>query len=172
MKRRPGFCWICQRPLADTGQRGLRWTHYNCRALQDAGWRVAAIRARRSPQGEPRLKTRTETRNLACTLTEDELRDRGFQLAKAVQDIATEEMRQGDLKAQMKATLAGLDGMKSRLASSVARREEFRDVAVDIFLDHDRGVVDQVRQDTGECILSRPMTDDERQLALPVGVGE
>ena len=116
-----------------------------------------------------KTKSRTETRNLPCELSEGELKERGFQLAKVVQDIAAETTRQGDQEAQMKATLAALGGQKARLASAVARREEFRDVMVDIYFDLDDKTVETVRQDTGEVIFTRPMTDEERQMDLPVG---
>ena len=107
-----------------------------------------------------------ETRTLPCRLTDEELRERGQALAQTVQNIATEQTRQTDLKAQMKATLAGLQARESLLANVVARREEFRDVLVALVPDHAAGTLTEVRLDTGEAFYTRPLTEDERQLSL------
>lgn len=113
---------------------------------------------------------RTETRNLPVKLREDELLERGHSLASVIQDITSEEARQVDVKAQMKARLSELEARRSQLAIVVSRREEQRDVTCDVFHDYDRVVVETVRRDTGEVVYSRAMTEDERQLPLPAGV--
>lgn len=119
--------------------------------------------------GSVRL-VRSETRFLPVKLHEDELRDRGDKLAAVIQDMTAEENRQVDLKAQMKARLAELDSKKTQLAIVISRREENRDVNVDIFHDFEMGKVDTVRRDTGEMLMSRRMTEEERQQPLPLPV--
>lgn len=111
---------------------------------------------------------RTETRAPAVRLSDDEFIDRATKLAQANQDIDIEEGRQVDLKAQMKSTMTALEGTRSRLSSVVARREEVRDVLCDFYHDHARGFVEVIRQDTGESISIRPMTEAERQQQLPI----
>lgn len=111
-------------------------------------------------------KVRTETRSLAVRLTDAEFIERATALAKVNQDIGVEEDRQVDLKSQMKAQLTMLDSQRAKLSSVVARREEVRDVVCDVHHDYDRGFVEVVRQDTGESISVRPMTDAERQMQL------
>lgn len=111
---------------------------------------------------------RTETRHLPVRLTSDELLDRGTRLSAVIQDFNAEENRQIDMKTQMKARLTELDAKKTQLAIVIGRREEDRDVSCDVFADYERLVIDTVRQDTGEVVNTRKMTEEERQRALPI----
>lgn len=111
---------------------------------------------------------RTIVRSLPCRLTDDELLKKGGELATAVQDIASEESRQADVKASMKAKLAEIDARRTQLAIAVSRKEEHRDVEVDIYHDYQRLVVQDVRRDTGEVTSTRVMSEAERQQALPM----
>lgn len=111
---------------------------------------------------------RTVIRSLPVKLTDEELLKVGGQLAATVQDIGAEEGRQADLKAQMKARLAELEGRRTNLAYTISRKEEYRDVEVDIFSDYQRGVVEDIRRDSGEVLITRVMTEHERQQQLPM----
>lgn len=111
---------------------------------------------------------KTESRNLPVKLSETELRDRGDQLAAVIQDVNSEESRQVDVKTQMKARLTELDAKKSQLAITISRREEYRDVTVEIWHDYERLKVFTVRKDTGEEIHRRAMVSEEMQRPLPV----
>lgn len=112
--------------------------------------------------------SRTVIRSLPVHLTDDELLKKGTDLATAVQDIATEENRQADIKASMKARLAEIEARRTQLAIAVSRKEEHRDVEVDIWHDYQRLVVEEIRRDTGEVIHRRVMSEDERQAELPM----
>lgn len=111
---------------------------------------------------------RTESKTLPVKLTDGELRERGDSLAAVIQDLNTEERRQVDIKAQMKARISELDARKTQLAITISRREEDRDVTVDVWHDYERMRVAVVRRDTCEEIHSRAMTQDEMQRPLPV----
>lgn len=111
---------------------------------------------------------KTDVRSLPVRLTEEELLKKGSQLAATVQDIAAEEGRQVDLKAAMKAKLAEIDARRTQLAIAVSRKEEARDVEVDVWHHYDRGVVVDVRRDTGEIVNTRVMSTAERQPSLPL----
>lgn len=113
------------------------------------------------------LKPRREVRNLPCQLTDKEFLERSRSLASVTNDIATETARQVDVKAQMKARLAGLLAQQSRFASAVSRGEEDRDVEVEIEHDENALAVRTWRTDTHELIDERPMREDERQRVLP-----
>jgi hypothetical protein len=115
-----------------------------------------------------RSHTRTTTRNLPVKLTDEELLKVGRELAGTTQDIATEEKRQADVKAGMKARLAELDARRTQLAMNISRREQDRDVRVDVYMDFQRGIVQEIREDTGETVHTRQMTDTERQAELPI----
>lgn len=113
---------------------------------------------------------RTETRVLPVKLDADELRDRGDKLAAVIQDLNAEENRQIDIKTQMKARLTELDSRKTQLAIVISRREEDRDVLVDVFHNYVKFTVETARRDTGEVINARRMTEEERQQLLPLPV--
>lgn len=110
------------------------------------------------------------TRNLPCRLTEGELLARADDLSVVVQETTAEEGRQTDVKAQMKARLTELDARKTRLAITIGRKEEYRDVEVEHLADLQAGTVSVIRTDTGESIETRPMTEQERQTSLPLEV--
>jgi hypothetical protein len=105
---------------------------------------------------------RTETRDLPCKLTVEELRDKADELATTVQAIESEKARQDSVKAELKATMTELESRQTRLAQVVSRREEYRDVKVIIEL-HENDIVKEMRDDTGEIIQIRPARDTERQ---------
>jgi hypothetical protein len=111
---------------------------------------------------------RTISKSLGCRLADDELLTFGTELAEAVQAIGREETRQVNIKAQLKAALTELEARRSRLASLVSSREEYREVPVDVWFNYQTGKVQEVRQDTGEVVGSRWMTGEERQRQLPL----
>ena len=108
------------------------------------------------------------TKSLPVRLTQDELLDRAAELAGVVEDYSTEEARQTDVKAQLKARLTELDAKRRQLAIVVARKEEYRDVRCEVLADLDRMLAHTMRTDTGEIVGSRPLTDEERQDGLPL----
>lgn len=108
------------------------------------------------------------TRNLPCRLTDAELLVRADDLSVAVQEITAEENRQTDVKAQMKARLTELDSRKTRLAITVGRKEEYRDIRCELSADLQAGTVTTIRTDTGEAMETRPMSESERQQSLPM----
>jgi hypothetical protein len=119
-------------------------------------------------KGERFVSLKKLTRNLPCRLTETELLDRADQLSVVVQETTAEEGRQTDVKAQMKARLTELDARKTRLAITIGRKEEYRDVEVELMADVQAGTVTIYRMDNGEALETRPMTEQERQSSLPL----
>ena len=111
---------------------------------------------------------KTETRSLPVKLTDNELRERGDELAATIQNVNTEERRQADQKTQMKARLTELQARQTQLAITISRREEERDVTVDVYHNYEALKVETVRRDTGEAIHRREMTQEELQRPLPV----
>jgi len=109
---------------------------------------------------------RTETKQLPVKLTNNELRDLGDQLALVTQQIGNEEEDQKQIKDTMKAKMSELSSRQSRLALTISRREEYRDVEVEFVFADDGNTVNEFRQDTGELISARPVRDSERQAKL------
>ncbi len=107
-----------------------------------------------------------ETRTLPVELTDDELLQRGDELARAIQAVREEERHQKAQREAMKDALASLQGDCARLAQVVRERAEPRSVGCRIVHDYAANAVQLVREDTGEVIESRAMSDHERQLGL------
>lgn len=108
------------------------------------------------------IKKKTSMK-LPARLTDDELLKYGKALAQTESEIAAENERQDGIKAGLKIALADIQGRRAMLAGVVSSGEEMRDVDCE---DHFVGATCKVirfRLDTGEQILERPMTEEERQ---------
>lgn len=123
---------------------------------------------KKAADGSRFIAIKRVTRNLPCRLTETELLTRADELSVVVQETTAEEGRQADVKAQMKARLTELDPRKTRLAITIGRKEEYRDVEVELMADLQAQTVTVYRMDTSEAIETRPMSEHERQSALPL----
>lgn len=118
------------------------------------------------PEIDTRVRKQVIARRLLCTLTPSELQAAGAKLAEACEDIQNETAAQVDIKAQLKSKIAGLESRRNELASIVRRKADYKEVPVNIFHDYTRAIVDEIRTDTGEVLVSRPMSDSERQAKL------
>lgn len=105
-------------------------------------------------------------RHLPCALTDDEVLRAGNELAQTIEDMEAEEARATDVKAQLKASMTGFESRRSKLASKVRRREEYRDVDVHHYLHETDGMVHIIRADTGEEIEVRRPSQEELQPEL------
>lgn len=110
---------------------------------------------------------RTTTEILQCRLTPDEHRDRGRQLAEALENVRVFEAAQKVAKEQAKEQGEQLEKEVARLREIVRTEEEPRSVPVRLMFDEGAGMVDKIRLDTGELVHRRPMTDAEKQRLLP-----
>lgn len=113
-----------------------------------------------------RVRKRVENRRLLCVLTPSELQAAGAKLAESCEDIANEEKAQADIKAQLKAKLTSKEAQRDVLAMVVRRKADYKEIPVEVFFDYTAAIVEEVRTDTGEVLLSRGMTDTERQMKL------
>lgn len=107
------------------------------------------------------------TKFLPCRLTNDEVFEAGIALAKITQDIKATEDRHTSIKSQLKAELQALESEQRKLAKAVATREEDRNVRVEIVYDYGELSVTEYREDTGQKLSARTMTEAERQIPLP-----
>lgn len=113
------------------------------------------------------LLTRQTSEILTCNLTPEEHRERGRQLAEALEAVDKETVDQKAEKEAMKDRLEHLQAECDRLGKIVREEKEDRSVNVRIDYSDADGMVYKYRLDTGEMFASRKMTDDERQRALP-----
>ena len=114
----------------------------------------------------PKPVTKKLTIQLSCALTPVEFEQRAKALAATASEMHSEEDRQDSIKAGLKATLSDISKRRSMLADIVTRCEEMRDVEADELFDFSTGRVVRSRTDTGEVVLTRPMTGEERQRGL------
>lgn len=108
----------------------------------------------------------TETKDMMCDLTEQELADRAQDLAKALEDL---DRHTADATRAQKAAGAkkvALQEEVTRLGEIVREKKEERSIVVHIeAMGVDRCA--EVRTDTGEILSERWMTEYERQRKLP-----
>ncbi len=115
----------------------------------------------------------TNKKPLMCLLNTDEILKAGHDLANVSQDIANEEARAKEVKAELNARMAELETRWKKLTTTVVNGKELRDVDVEVIIFRpDEGpeeiMAKEVRKDTGEVINLRALYEDERQATLPI----
>lgn len=103
---------------------------------------------------------------LSVPLTPDEFEQRALALASTESELRAEEERQDSVKAGLKQAVSDISRKRTMLAEIVSRREELRDIECEDTFDYAAGNVTRVRLDTGEVLLTRPMTPEERQRSM------
>lgn len=108
-----------------------------------------------------------KTKQLSVQLTDPEILAAAQELAAVMEEVDVLETREAERRQTFKASLAALDGRRRELGRKIARREEVRDVEVEVRVDWRKGLATETRVDTGEVIAERPVTAEERQARLP-----
>jgi hypothetical protein len=103
-----------------------------------------------------------------CVLTDKELQEKGAELADAIDEGKRVEAEFAEVKQQFKGKIDGAAGRATGLASTIRAKAEYRSVKCARIFMFDEGVVREMRQDTGEIIAERTMTDTDRQQYLPL----
>jgi hypothetical protein len=106
-------------------------------------------------------------RFLPCDLSPDEVRERGEHLVTelAKRDDVTDEIKR--VTTELKAKVLDLDTKTMALRNAVSTRREHREVQCTEWRDFKKAQVYVVRDDLGSITETRPMTQKERQRALP-----
>lgn len=112
------------------------------------------------------IKTKTITKRLPCTLTEKERLQFADEMANAAQEVESIELTRKSQMDQINSELKQAKARAQLLTGIVASKTEYRDVAVEVKLDYDKGKVIKTRTDTGELISERFMTDEEKQTSM------
>lgn len=107
-------------------------------------------------------------KELPVELTNDELLERGQQLAQVEQRIRDEETHADAVKRDLKARMGNLLVDRARLADIVRRKQEPRPVQCEGWVRFHEGVYEEVRLDTGEIVAGsrRRLSDEEKQDSL------
>lgn len=106
------------------------------------------------------------SRNLKCTLTPDEVRTYGMELARANAARDEAEERKKEVDAQLKAEIESHQTRGLNLARKINNGYEYRDVECEMDGNYKTNTVMIRRLDTNEIIETRAMTDEERQTHL------
>lgn len=104
--------------------------------------------------------------DLYCELTRDEVRERGESLATTLEQIRQEKEELKDFSKAKKQTITLLEQSCKRLGDATRFHRELRLTSVDVF-PIGNGMVNEVRQDTGEIIRTRRMSETEAQMTVP-----
>jgi hypothetical protein len=127
--------------------------------------------AKKKPEPEeekksPPMKIESYVRELRVPLKREEVEERA---ERAAHLIATRDLREEEIKEDMKrqkSALATIDGEIRSLSNQVRDKVAYRDVPCERQFHYDKGVVRELRCDTGEVTFERPMTDAEKQREL------
>ena len=107
------------------------------------------------------------TRELPCELTHADLVRAVKDLGAVLEATAHEEARQKAAKKEMASKLAELEMQRQELGAKITTGRELRPVAVDVVADYERGTAQEIRTDTYEPVVTRPLSWEEKQLGLP-----
>lgn len=108
----------------------------------------------------------TYKKDLPCKLHEQEVADHAQRLAGIEEDLAAHKEAAKSVKADLAAKEAALVAERTSLARKVRTKEEVRPVTVNIYADFDLGKAVFERNDTGDVLEARALTDAERQTAM------
>ena len=107
-------------------------------------------------------KSKPFTRNLPVMLTMDDLADRRDELVGHLEEIDELEEKRKKVVAEFKTKVDRSKARTKILARVIRSREELRPVECHRIADLERLILVVVREDTGEIVEERELTDDER----------
>jgi hypothetical protein len=115
---------------------------------------------------EHRTKTTKEKRSLRCQLTQEELLAAGEKLAELLDNLRGAESARESVVRQYKAKEAELAAQIESQQLLVRNKSEIRTVDCVNVLDYTDVRCIVTRLDTGEIIVNRKLTEDEKQSTL------
>ena len=114
------------------------------------------------------MSNETFFQQLPVPLTEEELKQRGKDLAKTHQDIGEIERHKKEINDDFKAKISALEASTSSLSRAISNGYEYREVECEWAFFWEKGEKHMVRLDTGETVEIRKISDFERQERLPL----
>lgn len=106
------------------------------------------------------------TKSVPVRLSDAEYRERSQRLAAIDRELAGVGKTKKQAMAEFNSKIATLEAEKDGLLKTVETGEEDRPVTCKEQQNHERGIVEFVREDNGEVVGHRPMTSHEKQLTL------
>jgi hypothetical protein len=111
-----------------------------------------------------------DTMLLPVDLTPAEIAIKGDMLAATTKEINALEYEKRSVNADIKGKIDSLEADRTKLATEITDRREYRQVDVKRIRNEERCTIDTVRLDTGEVVTYRPMEPTERTKPLPFAV--
>jgi hypothetical protein len=112
------------------------------------------------------MEKKIEVKSLQVVLTNDEIRDKAKDLARAQIDIEEQEKRLKDVQADFKAKIATLEASISILSRAISNGYEYRDIECEWSFDWKKGEKKLSRLDTNEVLRTEKVTQEDRQMKL------
>lgn len=103
------------------------------------------------------------TRRLPCNLNDEDLLDRGKQLANAEKDYTTVEDEKREAMRDFKKSLDAIQGRIDELSTAIRDKIETRDVECTVSNNFQTMRKEISRNDTGEVVETYEMSESERQ---------
>ena len=118
----------------------------------------------------------TKTSHLPVPLTPAELAQVAEQMGRVEGDLRAFYARKKEVTADLKAKEEALDAEMGKLGRLQRDKQEYRPVPVRVEADFRAGKVYEIREDTGEIVGERPVTEQDRQAtifdAAPKAIGD
>lgn len=111
-----------------------------------------------------------KTGMLAVELTEKETKDMGKRLAALTGKLDAHGHKEKEVKDGLKGERSALEGEISKVAAIVNQGHEYRPVSIRVEADYGNNMVREYREDTGEIVGERALSEDERQASLDLAL--
>jgi len=125
-----------------------------------------------TPTEEPRIKLSHGKRTLPVRLTDDELLNQARKMAEASEAAEAAEQARKQATTQYKAEEEEARGKEKAARTLMRNGYEYRPVDITVTKDWDQKTVTVSRDDTGEIVEFREMSNSELQLEIPTAEPE
>ena len=114
------------------------------------------------------ISTTNTKRSLRWDFTDEEKLAMGLELARENEEATAVEERKKEVDSQLKAEIDSHVAKSQSLSRKINNGYEYRDIPVKITKDLGKNSYTEVREDTGQTILERALSAEERQAKLDV----
>ena len=118
------------------------------------------------PNGATKKILATKTAQLKVLLTEPEKKAVGEKLAQAEGELRDHTAKSKDIAAELKAKKETIDNALRSLGQVARNGYEYRPVPVRVEADFREGKVYEIREDSGEVVGERAVTEHDRQASI------
>lgn len=112
-------------------------------------------------------KPKYVTRHLPCDLTPEERDARVDSLVELHKRKEATIKKRSEITSKLNGEVKEIDSEIATLTDTISTRRENREVRCRVEKDFEAGTIDTIREDTGDCIDSRRLREEERQTAIP-----